>query len=96
MNEIIADVQRRLAQAVLQTPTGDLRTLLTDVNVVIEALKNPDLDRFSSGLRAVVDAGHDDHCIFCGFKDRVALSVLAGHKATDKVKVRDGEVTPVT
>lgn len=73
--EFIADLQQRIEQAILATPTGDLRNLLTDVNIALGLYGESD-SGLRQGLRKVVGAGHNDDCLFCGFKDRAAGDAL--------------------
>ena len=37
-------------------------------------------------LKAVVDVGHDDDCILCGFKDRIALGLASPEAARAAAK----------
>jgi hypothetical protein len=73
--DFIADVQGRVNDAICATPTGDLRELLTEVNMALEMTKQTEADLRGS-LRKVFGVGHDNDCIFCGFKDKAAKEGL--------------------
>lgn len=67
-------VQRRYDQ--LMTRVQELEEqLLVDLEDVGTKLQL-DRDRYRSALEESVNMGHNDDCLFCGFKDRIATEAL--------------------
>ena len=60
----------------------NIHKMILDRDVEISKLKdrllatNIENERLTKGLRNVLFQGHNDDCLFCGFKDKIAQETL--------------------
>ena len=80
-----ADSERSDSNREIRRMDGVVAELFTENSVLREqnsamsaslAKLRPEVERLTKGLRNVLYQGHNDECLFCGFKDKIAQETL--------------------